>query len=178
MNKKNTTNYDSSNFSEICIEMAMPYFKKRFFDFSLINDEHELTPIEDCLFRAIQTRAYIKKIRKFDVIHTTEKGNKRKLIQVGFFIIPQCPIDQYRVDFLIQYGRYDATIPEYYQKSIIVECDSQMFHERSENERRYEKKRDRYFAKKGYCVYHFTGKEILENPFLVADEIINGVVEK
>jgi very-short-patch-repair endonuclease len=174
MNKKNTTNYDSSNFSEICIEMSMPYFKKRFFD-----EEYELTPIEDCLFRAIQTMVYIKEIRKFDVIHSKEKGKKGRLLQVGFFIIPQCPIDHYRVDFLIQYGRYDATIPdEYYLKRIIVECDSQMFHERSEKERRYEKKRDRYFVKKGYCVYHFTGKEILENPFLVADEIINGVVEK
>ena len=34
--------------------------------------------------------------------------------------------------------------------------------------RRYEKKRDRYLIQKGFSTFHFTGNEIIENPYKVA----------
>ena len=57
-------------------------------------------------------------------------------------------------------------------KKIIIECDSQLFHERTEKERRYEKLRDRYFTKKGYKIFHYTGKEITDYPCKIAAEIL------
>ena len=77
-------------------------------------------------------------------------------------------VDKYRTDFKV-----DFLCGNKIEKSVLVECDSQQFHERTEKERRYEKARDRYLKIKGMEILHYTGKEILENPFLVAKEIIN-----
>ena len=81
-------------------------------------------------------------------------------------IQPQANIGKYRVDFLITCD----------DRSLVVECDSQQFHERTEPERRYEKARDRYLIKVGHKTYHYTGKEILDRPFHVAAEILTEVV--
>ena len=80
-------------------------------------------------------------------------------------ITSQHPCEQYKADFLVSCG----------DKKVIVECDSQAFHDRTEQERRYEKMRERIFVKSGYTVMHFTGKEILENPFFVASEVLGFV---
>lgn len=83
-------------------------------------------------------------------------------------ITPQHQIGKYRCDFLIQ--TCDEKTSRHY-KEVIVECDSQEFHDRSEKERRYEKQRDRFFTSKGYKTLHFTGKEIMESPFKCSAEI-------
>lgn len=81
-------------------------------------------------------------------------------------IIPQFKVDNYRVDFLV----YSNDGPE--KRRVIVECDSQEFHERTETERRYEKKRDRHLVSNGFRVFRFTGKEIKDDPLRVAGEAI------
>jgi very-short-patch-repair endonuclease len=50
-----------------------------------------------------------------------------------------------------------------------------MWHERTERERRYEKRRDRDLARHGYHVFRFTGKEIMEDPGRVAIEVLGYV---
>lgn len=87
---------------------------------------------------------------------------------------PQKYIGEYRVDFLITYSK-EINGKEKVLNGIIVECDSQKFHERSEQERRYEKKRDRFFLNEGYKVFHYTGKEIIHGPFVVAHDAIKGL---
>jgi hypothetical protein len=111
-----------------------------------------------------------------------------RIIQLNYLveiidIYPQYIVDEskkYRADFKVEF-----TPPKGYKKKIIgrkviakkianvlVECDSQQWHERTEKERRYEKARDRFFMSKGYRVFHFTGKEINDNPLVVAKEVI------
>jgi len=88
----------------------------------------------------------------------------------GYTIVMQKQIDRFRADFEVVYscpGEAESNPI----KSVIVECDSQQFHERTEKERRYEKARDRHFQMKGYKVFRYTGKEIIENPFKIACEI-------
>lgn len=101
---------------------------------------------------------------------------------VGIEIEPQFQIDEYRVDFKISNcdmimkdlgNSYKKIVGD--DKSVLVECDSQEWHERTEEERRYEKARDRYLAKKGFTVFRYTGKEILENPVKIAEEIFTFV---
>lgn len=92
----------------------------------------------------------------------------------GIDINIQYKIKNYRVDFYLSYS------PEWFinghcpdeMVSLIVECDSQEFHERTEAERRYEKKRDRDLGRLGYVVFHYTGKEILQDSIKVATDII------
>ena len=87
----------------------------------------------------------------------------------GILITPQKRIGRYRVDFEVRYFRRDEDAPI---SKVLVECDSQAFHDRTEKERRAEKIRDRFLQVSGYKVFRFTGKEIIEDPFLVAAEII------
>ena len=89
----------------------------------------------------------------------------------GLGISTQYKIGNYRVDFFICYKKKKES------KYIIVECDSQEFHERTEQERKYEKKRDRYLQSKDLKIFNFTGKEIKYNPFKVAAEVLSFLTE-
>jgi len=60
----------------------------------------------------------------------------------------------------------------------VVECDSQQFHERTEEERRYEKARDRFLQKKGYKIFHYTGADIKSNYKKIVREIIRYALER
>lgn len=92
----------------------------------------------------------------------------------GLSIIPQADIGKYRADFRISHERKFKNRWEHRQ--VIVECDSQQFHERTEEERRYEKQRDRFLTTEGYKVFHYTGTEIVKEPWSVAAGILEFVV--
>jgi len=120
------------------------------------------SPIEKILFCAFET------IRNINTLPPTGEEND------GIFIYPQKIIDRYRVDFLFEYkGTHSRK-----SNKLIVECDSQEFHEKTEKERRYEKARDRFLINKGLIVYHYTGKEIIDDPFKISAEIISFLTGK
>jgi very-short-patch-repair endonuclease len=126
------------------------------------------SPIEQILYCALETLRILNFIERAETIKT-KNGDSIS----GLYIYPQYKIDIYRVDFLVIYGSpLDQNKEQPYYKQVIVECDSQQFHERTEEERRYEKGRDRYLIKKGHKIFHFTGKEIITKSFDVAAEII------
>jgi very-short-patch-repair endonuclease len=102
------------------------------FDYFEASDIH-LTPIEKVML-AILYR--IQADKKCDI-----------------FIFPQEYIENYRVDFLIKF-------PEHKERQIIIECDGHDFHEKTKEQARHDKERDRYFVSNGYEVYHYTGSEI------------------
>lgn len=134
------------------------------------------SPIEQILYMAIHTIIRLNYIDEADI----ETFNGENYI-VGFWIDPQHKIDKYRVDFLVSYGESPKKGEQgYYQKirKVIVECDSQAFHERTEPERRYEKARDRYLQSHGYKVFRYTGSEIVKEPMRVAKEIVAFVIEQ
>jgi very-short-patch-repair endonuclease len=115
-------------------------------------------------------------------------------INAGLFIEPQRKIGKYRVDFLIKYGAGAYSFEDGMRlvdkfKRVIVECDGHDWHETTEAERRSEKERDRFLQKshvftrkngaryrvEGSKVLRFTGKEITDDPFKVAMEILDHV---
>lgn len=125
------------------------------------------SPIEHIFNSAIRTLMYVNGLER-EEISTPKSGG----IQIaGVTVSEQIEIDNYRVDFLVTYDKYlgDGKMS---QKQVIVECDSHVWHERTEQERRYEKKRDRHFAKIGLHAFHFTGAEIMREPFRVAAEVL------
>jgi very-short-patch-repair endonuclease len=71
-------------------------------------------------------------------------------------VIPQWQIGTYRADFALRQHPID--------KIVVVELDGHEFHDRDERQRRYEKRRDRFFTASGYSVLHFTGSEIVKDP--------------
>lgn len=80
----------------------------------------------------------------------------------AFLIQREVKIDKYRVDFVCSLNSFFSG--KNYFSSVIVECDSQKWHETTENQRRYEKERDRFLQTNGSNVLRFTGKEIMEDP--------------
>jgi very-short-patch-repair endonuclease len=79
------------------------------------------------------------------------------------FFIPDTP---YRVDFVIKNQKNQKII-------CIIECDGHEFHEKTKEQARKDKKRDRDITKKGYTILHFTGSEIVNNTDSCVFEIID-----
>lgn len=101
-------------------------------------------------------------------------------VEPGIEISPQVEIGPYRVDFVLSYkgdsvlidANRCVTIPDKPFKEIIVELDGHAFHDRNARQRSYEKKRDRFLQKKGYEVFHYTGSDVISDPFGVATECL------
>ena len=132
------------------------------------------SPIERMLFMAIKGEVILNHIPKVDA---DVIGKSRIALIKGFEIIPQYKIGKYYIDFraINHFSITDLNTNKSVDGSreVLIECDSQKWHERSEEERRYEKDRDRFLQKKGYKVFHYTGKEILNDPRKIAREILN-----
>lgn len=87
----------------------------------------------------------------------------------GVVIRPQAKIGQYRVDFLLEQhglGPDDICSP------VIVELDGHDFHDKDKHQRSYEKARDRFLVKQKYRVLHFTGSDIVTDPYKAAYEVL------
>lgn len=82
----------------------------------------------------------------------------------GFF---QVPAGKYVVDIVL-IVRW-ASI---YQR-IAIECDGHDFHERTKEQARHDRRRDRALQAAGFRVMRFTGSEIWANPGKCADEVMD-----
>ena len=96
-------------------------------------------------------------------------------IPVGVYCRPQHLVGSYRVDFMLE--RVPPTWTYRYMKGIgfspvVVELDGHDFHDKDKKQRAYEKARDRFLVKEGYRVLHFTGSEIVADPFKAAHEAL------
>lgn len=116
------------------------------------------SPIEMLFYVAINA---LRKINRMD-------GDSGVTVSIQ----PQRKIEKYRVDFVVSEidWRKEKT-----NKSVIVECDGHEFHEKDEKARRYEKQRDRKLQSLGWKIFRFTGKEITDNPVMVAAEVLSFV---
>ena len=173
-NNSNAIPENVTNFLDKCADIVADNKKYSYLFETKDRIERCESPIEQLFFIAITT---------LEEIACYSKGyvdiDRYKWAEAGMDISEQCKIDKYRVDFMIRYtkgqlidSQNQTAYPENKSKTIIVELDGHAFHERNEKERRYEKKRDRFLASKGYHVFHFTGSEVVRDPFGVAAECL------
>lgn len=137
-------------------------FESESFSIDTWNEFHDLginSPIEQLFYTAF------KCVAKTNFYPPLELISSDTLYGMG--IQPQFHIGKFRVDFL---ASYHISKDKFFEA--VVECDSQQFHDRSEQERRYEKQRDRFVQAQGFRTFHFTGKEIKDNPYKCAAEVI------
>lgn len=87
----------------------------------------------------------------------------------GIYIVPQSQEGSYRVDFRISGIGYG---PPEHLPPVIVELDGHDFHDRDKRQRSYEKRRDRDLQRAGYKVLHFTGSDVVKDPFACAWEAL------
>jgi len=90
----------------------------------------------------------------------------------GIFIHPQSKLGKYTVDFLIS---QEGVGPQSHLGPIVVELDGHQFHDKDKRQRSYEKERDRFLVRSGYKVLHFTGSDVVADPFKVAHEALQMV---
>lgn len=95
-------------------------------------------------------------------------------------IQPQADLGDYRVDFLLTIQRYDIRTTRYKQESLklysvplIIECDGHEYHEKTKEQARRDKERDRTLQSLGFPVFRFTGSEIWSNSLRCAEQACN-----
>lgn len=77
----------------------------------------------------------------------------------------QQELGKYKVDFFVYVIRGPKS------KEFIIECDGHDFHEKTKEQAKHDKERDRFLQSLGYPVYRFTGSEIYNNPLSIMFEI-------
>jgi len=142
---------DIANFNRLLFDTEVMFF---------LENEHIVSPIEQIFYIEF---LYYTRTRFLDSFY------REDYLQ----IVPQVKIHTYRVDFIITFFKNQEV-----KNSIFIECDSQQWHEKSEEERRYEKERDRFFQSNDYKIFHYTGKEIIENSFNIIREITQYLINK
>ena len=90
----------------------------------------------------------------------------KQLETLNVCIYPQYTIGKYNVDFLVCKSNWRS-------KGLIIELDGHNFHDRDEKQRRHEKERDRFLQSEKYKVFHYTGKEITDNPYQAVMDAVN-----
>lgn len=81
-------------------------------------------------------------------------------------IEPQVVFGKYRADFLIMLSPWPGT-----RSYVVVECDGHEFHERTKEQAKRDRERDRYMTSAGHPFLRFTGSEIHKEPMVCANEI-------
>ncbi len=108
------------------------------------------------------------------------------------WIQPQARLGEHRVDFLVTYGEVapdfsrpiklpdGREIPDSKEitKKMVIECDGHDFHDRTKEQARKDRGRDRMLQSLGYRVYRYTGSEIWADVFICAHEAISGLIRQ
>lgn len=79
----------------------------------------------------------------------------------------QADLGQYRSDFYIEMATYQTV-----WLRVAIECDGHEFHERTKEQARRDRRRDRWMQSNGIAILRFTGSEIWENARTCALQVI------
>lgn len=86
---------------------------------------------------------------------------------------PQFKVEKFRADFRVSLRKQPRGREESREASVLVECDGHDYHERTKDQARRDKSRDRKLQALGHQVLRFTGSEIWADPLLVASEVVD-----
>lgn len=86
------------------------------------------------------------------------------------FCQSQVKLAGWRVDFVLHYP--DIEVSRWSLKKLLIECDGHDFHERTKEQAKRDRSRDRAAQYEGLPILRFTGSEIWNDPYGVADEVL------
>ena len=91
------------------------------------------------------------------------------------FLYSQYPVHvdghRYRLDFALAVEQANTGTPNEYAW-VSVECDGHDYHERTKEQAKADRSRDRILTANGWIVVRFTGSELFTNPSGCVDELI------
>jgi very-short-patch-repair endonuclease len=147
------------------------------------------TPIEKQLFAALQVRAWLgaSEYTRIELVKNEER--EKSLLQylstarhwsnpdlptetaiTTLLVRPQAQLEDWRVDFLIHALDWRDRRKLKWRR-LIVECDGHDFHERTKEQAKRDRSRDRTAHLEGYDCFRFTGSEIWKDPWGCAEHI-------
>lgn len=86
----------------------------------------------------------------------------------------QVEIGPYRIDFVYTYDIDGIGVPA----KVAVELDGHEFHERTKEQARRDKAKDRYLQQLGYYIFRYTGSEIVNDPAKCIGEVMRFADDK
>lgn len=132
--------------------------------------------LEDKLELISQCETPIEKLLVVPLSEMVKKLNSYRDSIVEANCLPQenisCYSKSYRVDFLIQ-----VLLSNDYTLQFVIECDGHDYHEKTKEQARKDRQRERHLQNAGYIVIRFTGSEIYEDPYSCCDEV-EGIILK
>lgn len=129
------------------------------------------SPIEEIVLAALMANTAVPDCIEWKFFGKGSPSKHQSFWNQEFaYVYQQVRIGDYRADFLI----VDCSVPFNLAKPrfMVIECDGHDFHEKTKEQARHDKRRDRYFQSQGIKVLRFTGSEIFNDPAAVADEIV------
>lgn len=105
-------------------------------------------------------------ISNVDMGTFVESGRHKNYRDGCLLVFPQQKFGDYRLDFLVYSRSYQGT-----EVMAAVECDGHDYHERTKEQARRDKARDRFLTGEGLVVIRFTGSEIYRDPSECVHEI-------
>lgn len=126
------------------------------------------SPIERLLLAALFAK---RGVCEFDLqFRGGGTPSARGCVDETVYVYQQGRVGNYATDFLL----LDVSVPaELVQpRWMVVECDGHDFHEKTKEQARHDKKRDRFMQSRGIKVLRFTGSEVFADPDAVAEEVI------
>jgi len=128
------------------------------------------SPCESPIEKILAIGLFCLGTARFD--HVTMYDSSGEPDVTGFYtlmVIPQYQIEQYRVDFLVGYKGAGGLSEGF----IAVECDGHDFHEKTKEQAKRDKARDRFLSTRVAKVLRFTGSEIYADPVKCCNEVFD-----
>lgn len=94
----------------------------------------------------------------------------------GIYVFPQFPVANYRVDFLI-WGHRLLHYEDLGDRRLIIECDGHDFHEKTKEQVRRDKAREREIVASGIPVMRFAGSEIYADSAACVQQALDFLME-
>jgi very-short-patch-repair endonuclease len=90
---------------------------------------------------------------------------------------------QFWLNSQVRFGAYTADIVlgvplKAMSPVVVIECDGHDFHERTKEQARHDRRRDRWMQGQGVAVFRFTGSEIFRNPEACATEVTKEFIRR
>ena len=135
------------------------------------------SPIEQILFAEMYWGSYGICGHAMDVVCPSDEFSYGTILQERYSvaIMPQYKVRRNRVDFLLQ-ARVKLDSGDTDMCQYAIECDGHDFHERTKEQAKRDRSRDRQLTDAGLKVLRFTGSEIYQDSHSCFQEIANSVV--
>lgn len=174
MSRKRTwTNEDIKGPVRKIFDALLEHFESRIVDGDSGVATGAESPIEDILGRAVSVSFEMSSgFMRLHPCYNGEDLDKFKLLATDghvVFAVPQFQTKRGRIDFVFYMPPFDA----HGERFLAVECDGHDFHERTKDQAKKDRSRDRDLQSDGFTVYRFTGSEIWRDPLKCSQQIFD-----